>query len=56
VVDLLILDWGEHSDGGGAPAAVKREITGTPAGDAAKGNGPFYAELARRHKKGATEV
>ncbi|MGD9701561.1 MAG: gamma carbonic anhydrase family protein [Acidimicrobiia bacterium] len=40
----------------GAPAAVKREIAGTPLGESTGGNGIFYAELARRHKSGVAEV
>ena len=40
----------------GAPAVVKKEIAGTPAESAVKGNGPVYAELARRHKVGVQEV
>jgi carbonic anhydrase/acetyltransferase-like protein (isoleucine patch superfamily) len=34
----------------GVPAVVKKEIAGTPAGDAPRNNGVFYAELARRHR------
>lgn len=37
----------------GAPATVKKEIAGTAAADAVAGNGPVYAELARRHRVGA---
>jgi carbonic anhydrase/acetyltransferase-like protein (isoleucine patch superfamily) len=40
----------------GAPAAVKKEISGTPAEEAVRGNGPFYAELARRHRQSAPPV
>jgi carbonic anhydrase/acetyltransferase-like protein (isoleucine patch superfamily) len=40
----------------GAPAVVKKEIAGTPAEQAVKGNGPVYAELATRHKSSVAEV
>ncbi|MFT3855299.1 MAG: gamma carbonic anhydrase family protein [Ilumatobacteraceae bacterium] len=40
----------------GAPAVVKKEIAGTPAGESIVGNATVYAELARRHANGAVEV
>jgi len=40
----------------GAPAVVKKEIVGTAAEQSVRGNGPFYAELARRHRDTAAPV
>jgi carbonic anhydrase/acetyltransferase-like protein (isoleucine patch superfamily) len=40
----------------GSPAVVKKEIAGTPMGEAPKGNALLYADLARRHRSGAKEI
>lgn len=40
----------------GSPAVVKKEIAGTPMGQAPKENARLYAELARRHRSGAREA
>jgi carbonic anhydrase/acetyltransferase-like protein (isoleucine patch superfamily) len=40
----------------GAPAQVKKPITGTPAEFWVQVNGEFYADLARRHAAGVREV
>jgi len=40
----------------GSPAIVKRALAGTPAEWWVQTNPPAYADLARRHKYGATRV
>ncbi|NKY85975.1 gamma carbonic anhydrase family protein [Nocardia veterana] len=46
----------EHVLAAGAPAEVKRPITGTPAEGWVKINPGYYADLARRHRDGVKEI